>query len=293
MGKNERRLSVPSAPIDLQTRYESFGSASTFELSPRHLDSVLAGLGLALTCLALHGADIALGSYAPPFFAVPCAASGLLFFAGPVPPPPRAFVFCTGLAWVCGCATVLLPFGDPASKAALLAGTLLVLFKLSNNFFVPTLGLAAALLTDPTGQLQASPLLAIRFLIAPWLLGHSLLYVASCLVAMLRKRVRILLSKQKLKQRFANMGDSDLREVFRRYDTSGDGYLQAGELKFAWQAGWKQSLTAAHDGRHALSAQQRSSQRRSHLLQRARLASSTHERTGMFSRPGGKRRRAR
>ena len=29
--------------------------------------------------------------------------------------------------------------------------------------------------------------------------------------------------------------DDKIREVFNRYDTSGDGFLQAGELKFAWQ----------------------------------------------------------
>ena len=94
------------------------------------------------------------------------------------------------------------------------------------------------------------------------------------------------------------MGDEKLKEVFDKYDTSGDGYLQAGELKFAWRAGWEQSPTATQDALHALSAQHGSSQGCSCLLQRARFAraSSTqdaHEWTGMLSRPGGKRRRAR
>ena len=51
-----------------------------------------------------------------------------------------------------------------------------------------------------------------------------------------RRRVRVMLSKSRFQASFAKLSNDALRDVFRRYDTSGDGFLQAGELKFAWQA---------------------------------------------------------
>jgi hypothetical protein len=211
-------------------------------LSPKFVDSVLAGGALAATSSLLHLTDILLGDYAPPFFCVPLLPSGLLFFAGPVPPPAKAFFLCTIIAWISGYLIYLSGPEDNGFKACLVAGVLLKLFKTSNNFFVPTVGLAATLLSDPTKYLS-SPLGALKFLFCPWLLGHALLYAAAHGAAIMRKRVRMQIKKREFKARFANLGDAELRRVFLRYDTSGDGFLQAGELKYAWQAATGEPMT--------------------------------------------------
>ena len=224
---------------DSATAYVSFEKVASLveRISPKKLDSVLAGLGLALSACALRMVDSALGHYdVLPFFAVPSLSSGLLFFAGPVPPPGRAFILCTIKAWACAYLIFLLPITDAAFKASLTAGALLTLFKLSNHFFVPTVGLAAVLLTDPTGKLLSSPLIGLKFLAAPWLLCHGLLFAAAHVVAIGRRRVRVELSRSRFKRSFAALSNDALREVFERYDTSADGFLQAGELKYAWWA---------------------------------------------------------
>ena len=121
-------------------------------LSPKFVDSVLAGGALAVTSSLLHLTDILLGDYAPPFFCVPLLPSGLLFFAGPVPPPAKAFFLCTIIAWISGYLIYLSGPEDNGFKACLVAGVLLKLFKTSNNFFVPTVGLAATLLSDAASK---------------------------------------------------------------------------------------------------------------------------------------------
>ena len=70
----------------------------------------------------------------------------MLFFAGPVPPPFPAFVFCSSIAFIGGIAAriavgALVVYPGPFSFAGGL-GLLLTISKISYHFFVPTLGLA-------------------------------------------------------------------------------------------------------------------------------------------------------
>ena len=220
---------------DYTKQFDTPDKALLLCVSPRVVDAVLAGVSLAGSACMLHWIDRLLGAYAPPFFAVPLMPSGLLFFAGPVPPPKRAFLWCTLLAWVFGIVIYFSGPEDAAIKAALMGGLLLVFFKTTNNFFVPTLGLAVGLISDP-GHLLDSPLDALKFLACPWLLGHGVLYAMALIAANGRRRVRMHLMRSKLRANFEHLGASELSHVFRRYDTSGDGFLQAGELRFAWQA---------------------------------------------------------
>ena len=54
-----------------------------------------------------------------------------------------------------------------------------------------------------------------------------------------RRRLRTALSIARFKAELAtaaDAGDDALRAAFVRFDTSGDGFLQPGELKYAWKA---------------------------------------------------------
>merc|ERR1712046_37454 len=98
---------------------------------------------------------------------------------------------------------------------------------------------------DRTG-LMSQPLVALKFLLTPWLAGSLLMYAFAHVAATVRRRVRVTLSKAKFKATLseaAEQGDDALREIFYRYDTSGDGFLQAGELKYAWQVVTGEEMT--------------------------------------------------
>ena len=190
-------------------------------LSPKHLDAVLAGVCLAVTIGLLHWADRMVGDGTPSgyFFAPPLMSSSFLFFAGPVPPPIRAFLLCSAIAFIGGIAVFFSGAEDTGFKLAVAGGLLLTLFKISNNFFVPTLGLAIGYITTPA-TLLASPLATLKFLACPWLLGHGCLYGMALASSNLRREVRMRLMRSKLRANFEHLGDSELTTVFHRYDTS-------------------------------------------------------------------------
>lgn len=141
--------------------------------------------------------------------------------------------------------TVLTPAFDSIYAISIVVGLLMVIFKLSGNFFVPTLAIAAVLMVDPAGAF-VSPLTAVKFLATPWCLGHALMYGMAHVVSMIRQKVRVALGTAKFKSAMAAAkDDAALKEAFYRYDTSGDGFLEAGELKYAWQAITGEELTEA------------------------------------------------
>ena len=82
------------------------------------------------------------------------------------------------------------------------------------------------------------------YIVGPYLLGHTYLYLCAMLFSYLRKRVRIFIlrkdllsSPRKGKSFIGPQGDREkLREFFQRIDTSGDGRLDAMELKLALRA---------------------------------------------------------
>jgi hypothetical protein len=191
------------------------------KISPKHVDAVLAGVCLAVTIGLLHWADRMVGDGTPAgyFFAPPLMSSSFLFFAGPVPPPIRAFLLCSGIAFIGAMAVFFSGAEDAGFKLAVVGGLLLTLFKISNNFFVPTLGLAIGYITTPA-TLLASPLAALKFVACPWLLGHGCLYGMALASSNLRREVRTHLMRSKLRANFAHLGDSELTTVFHRYDMS-------------------------------------------------------------------------
>jgi Ca2+-binding EF-hand superfamily protein len=199
------------------------------------VDALLAAFFLAVTVLMLHSIDT-LKVLPFPMFAPPMLASSIIFFGGAQPPPPAAFVTGTLGAFVLG--TVLHQLGASGSIVVqcIAASLLLFFFKLSGSFFVPTVGLAAFIAqSNYTGHSFREPL---AYLVAPWSVGHIVLYSSAMLLSLLRQSIRVSFTKQAWKHRLGAMGsgatrEAELRKIFDKYDTSGDGALDASELKLA------------------------------------------------------------
>lgn len=207
-------------------------------ISPQNVDAVIAGGSLTLGSATLHTIDLMMGKSAFPLFANPVLPGSLIFFGGPSPPPLKGFIFCTLASWLTAYVLrALSPHIDSSYAFTVVVGFALVVFKRMNVFFVPSLGIAAFMLSDTTGKME-DPESALRFLAAPWFAGHGLMYGLAHLVSILRRRVRQTLNKAKFKAglRSAFESDAAIKEAFERYDTSGDGFLEAGELKYAWHA---------------------------------------------------------
>ena len=226
---------------------------SAWAPSPRVVDALFSGASLAAAAAALRAIDLAMGAERRlPLMAPPLLGSAMLFFAGPTPPPPKPFLLCTLASWAAGLAFSWRTMwdvhaGDTLLEAALAVGVLTVVFKLCSSFFVPTVGLAALLLTDETGA-YATLASALHFLAAPWLAGNARLYAAAFAAARGRRAVRASLTRSRLRalirQNSNEVDDEHLLRLFRRFDTSGDGFLQPGELKYAWQAAMGEEMSA-------------------------------------------------
>jgi hypothetical protein len=212
----------------------------------RVVDPLLSALGLALTALGMHALDkTALLPVGVKLFAVPQLASGIILFGSPgSPPPPQGFLFCTIGAWAIGVLAPHLEYLTPLDKDEvdiLAAALLLCYFKVARQTFVPTYGLAAALVA--ASQIPPVPLShgwypALHFLLCPWLSGHVLLYIAALVVAYVRRHVRAHVMRHELRLVTRASGDlrsANLQAVFERYDTDRSGFLCAGELKYAMQ----------------------------------------------------------
>jgi hypothetical protein len=208
------------------------------EPGPAAADAALASMGLfgAIACIGVLEALTGL-----PLFAPPMMASGIIFFVGQSPPHPKGFfsgTLCSATLSL-GALALLSPILTPVAAQGAAAGVLLAWYKSTGASFPPAAVLAGVLLTATTTSLKgagASSLkhaqVTVRYLAFPWLAGHAILYGWACAVSELRSRVRVLVTQRNL---LALKGHSDevLKELFIRFDTSGDGALDADELKVA------------------------------------------------------------
>lgn len=202
------------------------------------VDGCFAALSLAGSVAFLWSID----TYAKlPFklFAPPMLSSAIIFFAGTHPPPPAAFITGTLGAFVLG--TLLHQFGLAGSLfvQCMAASLLLLFFKLSGSIFVPTVGLAAFIAQsemDHTSSLRGP----LMFLVTTWAAGHLFLYYAAYVLSNVRQKLRTSMATAEWKARLAGKSgpehERELREIFDKYDTSGDGQLDASELKLALRA---------------------------------------------------------
>ena len=191
-------------------------------------------------CLAAAGAGAAVWSLEAlepivnlPLFAPPLAASSIIIFSG-LQPAPAANVFL-GTTGAAAFALTLytLGGGSPEMRAIAVAGSL-AWFKATGATFPPAAAMAAVFLDSP--QMQE---LGWSYLLFPCLTGQLLLYAAGAGLAPLRQRVRVALTHMQLDG--SSLGSSresveELRAAFARFDTSGDGLIDAAELQVALRA---------------------------------------------------------
>eukprot|EP00908_Phaeocystis_cordata_P016508 Transcript_27767.p1 GENE.Transcript_27767~~Transcript_27767.p1 ORF type:complete len:652 (+),score=232.50 Transcript_27767:94-2049(+) len=220
--------------------------------TPRAVDAVLAAGGCGGALAVLHAADYT-GLFPTKLFAPPMLGSTILLFGGSKPPPPAmlllgtagAFAIGTAMHWTGGLAT-------PAIAHCLVAAALLLWFKLSRAFYLPAAGFAALLAQNHHGaahrqhmilmphphadstSLEASLSSALLYLISPWGAGHLLLYACAVATARFRRQVRgALIRSEGARAATGHHGEARLREIFERYDSAGDGFLDHLELKLA------------------------------------------------------------
>ena len=214
-------------------------------VSPKAVDAAVAGLSLTLCALLLRGIDVAteaVGLHPLPVFAVPILPSSLLFFAGPTPPPARGFLLCTIFAWAAALGINYVDFHDDFDEptaAALVVGVLLALFKATNNFFVPTVGLVAALVVDPTRGLE-DPVAALQA--SSRRRGSPA--TRSCTPSRTARRAAGGGCARRSRSRASRPSSpppptpatTRCAPRSRASTRAGDGFLQPGELKYAWKA---------------------------------------------------------
>ena len=211
---------------------------------PFAADALLAGIGLGCGIATLGLLEKLLGLR---LFAPPMMASGIIFFAGQTPPNPKGFLagtFCSATLSF-GTLALLTPRLPPVAAQGAAAGVLLTFYKATGAIFPPAAVLAGALTTAAmtTAAPAAASLIAASsttmsigsaasYLAMPWLAGHALLYGFACALSEVRWRVRVRLTQRELLS-LHDQSDDALRTLFRRFDTSGDGALDADELKVA------------------------------------------------------------
>jgi hypothetical protein len=200
------------------------------KLFPKLLDSTLAGAGLAGAISLLC---VLQGLLGVKLFAAPMMASGIIFFAAQKPPPPTGFIVGT-LAGTTLCETMYLLLPGQLQYGAA-AGALLIVYKLTNSMFPPAAVLAVLIAQDlqSPGVDLATPLAVAKYAAFPWLIGHGVLYGAALGMGEVRKRSRTWAMKGQLRGLSQDLSVATLRESFAKFDTSGDGYLDAEELRMA------------------------------------------------------------
>lgn len=215
-----------------QNAESSTGSQDDKSLLPsrmlRMTDAALAGIGLWSVISALSKLQERYSDAQHPLFMTSMLASGIIFFAAPSPPPPTPFLVGTLCSATVSLAVlgVMKKFFSKVVANGAAAGALLISYKLSGVMFPPAIGLFGKLSSKATLWQDA------EYLFFPWLVGHASVYVAAMAFSYLRSYVRAELAKGEL-HRLAEGSDTELRKAFNHYDTSGDGALDASELKLA------------------------------------------------------------
>ena len=212
------------------------------------VDSLLAGLALWMACATLGLVE---ARVSVPLFAPPMMASGIIFSISPTPPHPKGFLSGTicsatfSLAVFCSLRSIFpqgLDHGVVAQGAA--AGALLVWYKLTATVFPPAVVLASTLVASAVVSSDQDAITTVRgalwALCFPWLAGHAWIYAWAYGASKVRGAARVALSKRSLAA-LGTQTDDALKDIFDKFDTSGDGALDADELtaaRCAWRSGW-------------------------------------------------------
>ncbi len=252
MNKDRRRFSTTPIVGALETAT----TQQTIQIS-KYADAVLAAGGAAGSLALLQVLQdtyfedtLIMGGF--------LAGSSIKFFLNRNPPSLEAFWKSTAFSIVVGCSLHSFLWtmneGDSTTVLSKEHSSYVILFlmlffwKLDGSIWGAGQSLANYLAFQsgfwaqhPSGFMSAFP---TWFIAGPYLLGHTYLYLCAVLVSLLRKRVRIFILRKDLlsaprkgKSFVGPQGDREkLREFFQRIDTSGDGRLDAMELKLALRA---------------------------------------------------------
>lgn len=171
----------------------------------------------------------------------------VIFCGNPAPPSPRSFIVCTACAFVAGIVLHWSMTGATNAGNAIAVGFNVLLSKLTNHNFSPAVGLAAFVATKEWRH-SIDPM---THLVTPWLAGHCVMYVFALVVSVPRKHLRVRLTMRDWLAKEAALvregicaispakrGDATtarLKELFARCDSSGDGRVDATELKIAYR----------------------------------------------------------
>lgn len=224
--------SVPLAVADLTPS----APPEAPKLTSRNADIAIAGIGLAGSIALLGVLQDAVGVK---LFVPPMMASGIIFFAGPAPPNPKGFLFGTLCSCTLSVGLILLlqEYIPPVAADGVSAGVLLMWYKASGAMFPPAAVLAGTLAATIQKEVQTtnaeSLSVALQFICFPWLGGHALLYAAARALAPVRSAARVSLSKDQFTEALRALTDDELKQTFDTFDTSGDGAIDAIELKVA------------------------------------------------------------
>jgi len=196
------------------------------------VDALLAGFGL-FGGIAFLGYLQTKTGYA--LFAPPMMASGIIFFAGGSPPHPQGFLMGTlGSATLAYFAVLLFTKVLPPVAAQGSAAVCLLMWYKAHECVFPPAAVLAGTLTAASVNAGTDKLMAedvAWFLVFPWLAGHGLLFYLAKAMGWVRAKVRVKLALRQLRSLADN--DEVLRSIFNKFDTSGDGKLDATEVKVA------------------------------------------------------------
>jgi len=163
---------------------------------PKIVDSLIAGVGLFASISAMGFLEQKMGVK---LFVPPMMASGIIFFAPMHTPDPFGFLSGTAAGvTVCSFFITLLANRMPAIGAGAAAGTLLVWYKNTNCIFPPAAVLSvlmAQTIVAAGASSTAAPIArwasSLKFVMAPWLAGHAVLYAAAQGVSLVRQHTQV------------------------------------------------------------------------------------------------------
>eukprot|EP00802_Teleaulax_amphioxeia_P023488 Tamp_24074.p1 GENE.Tamp_24074~~Tamp_24074.p1 ORF type:complete len:312 (-),score=66.11 Tamp_24074:69-938(-) len=224
-GSRRRKQSLGSMTL---TRYP--------KLLPKAMDVSLSGAGLAASISALC---ILQGMIGVKLFAAPMMASGIIFFAAQKPPPTTGFLVGT-FAGTTLCEAIFMVTPEQL-HFGLAGGALLMVYRLTSSMFPPAAVLSVLIaqsMPEAKGWegLVSSPVDIIKFAFFPWLSGHAFLYGSALAVSDIRSQARSWAMKSQLRGLSADFDAETLKTTFSNFDTSGDGFLDAEELRLALRA---------------------------------------------------------
>ncbi|KAJ1478371.1 hypothetical protein T484DRAFT_2023433 [Baffinella frigidus] len=218
---------------------------------PKTVDTLLAAVGLACTMIAMLFFETFSGFR---LFSLSMSASGIIFFAPSSPPQLQGFFVGTLVgATISWTFFSLLPYEVALGLAA---GTVLLSFKTFNVIFPPSAALGVLIAQEmnvhPGDESRvlslAGWITSTTFVLSPWLVGHLILFCVAYAVSQLRKVVRRHMVKGQLAGLGAQGNRAELIKTFEKFDTSGDGFLDAEELRIALRAvGNDVSLDDCHE----------------------------------------------